>query len=129
MPIVNIETLKIFKPEQRKEILQEINKVTAEAFQIPRAYCHVKWQQIQPDDYFCETNQPEKHIYIELKLFTGRSLDIKRKLYESIFNVFKKYNVEPDDLMIALVEIPMEDWGMRGGVPASELTFTYSVKI
>lgn len=129
MPIVNIESVKQFNPTVRKEILRAIHAVTAEALQIPPTACHVRWIEIKQENYFCKTDKPENHIYIEIKLFAGRSLEVKKRLYQSIFNVFRNHNLEIEGMMIALHEISMENWGMCGGIAGSELSFDYKVNL
>lgn len=81
------------------------------------------------DVAFQSIDMSANHTYNEIKLFPGRSLEVKKSLYQSIFNTLNNYNVATNNLMIALNEIPMENWGMEGGVPCSELPLNYKVTI
>ena len=37
--------------------------------------------------------------------------------------------VAPDDVFVILREPPMENWGIRGGVPASEVDLGFEVEV
>ncbi len=128
MPIINIETVQQINPSVKNEALKAIHGLVMDVLQIPANACHIRWMEIDKNNY-CSTGMSANHTYIEIKLFPGRSLEVKKNLYQSIFNTLNNYNVATNDLMIALNEIPMENWGMEGGVPCSELALNYKVNI
>lgn len=37
--------------------------------------------------------------------------------------------IEPPDILIVLHEIPLGNWGVRGGVPASEVNLGFKVEV
>lgn len=129
MPIINIETLQQLSPSVKKDILKAVHSAAIAVLQLPPDTCHVRWIEIHPDNYFCVTDKPENHFYMEIKLFHGRSLEVKKELYQSLFKVMQDHHLETENLMIALHEITMENWGMCGGQPGSELSFNYKVDI
>lgn len=129
MPIINIETVQQINPSIKNEAFKALHGLTMEVLQIPANACHIRWIEINKNDYYCSADMLANHTYIEIKLFPGRSLEVKKKLYQSIFNTLKNYKVDTNNLMIALNEIPMENWGMEGGIPCSELSLNYQVNI
>lgn len=129
MPVINIEVVKPINSSAKKEILKTIHEGSAKILQIPGNSCHLRWIEISSDDYFCVTDKPENHIYVEIKLFPGRSIETKRALYQFIFTTLKDYGLDTDGLMIALNEISKENWGMHGGIPCSELVLGYKVEV
>jgi phenylpyruvate tautomerase PptA (4-oxalocrotonate tautomerase family) len=62
-------------------------------------------------------------------MFAGRSMDTKRRLYDAIVHRLAPFDVPPDDVLIVLHEPPMENWGVAGGTPASEVDVGFKVDI
>ena len=129
MPIINIETVNAISGPTKKAALKAVHEAAMKALEIPADACHVRWMEIHEDNYFCGVDKSDKHVYIEIKLFSGRSLDVKKRLYQFIFQAINDCNLDTQDLMIALNEIPKENWGLNGGKPASEISFNYKINI
>ena len=62
-------------------------------------------------------------------MFAGRSMDTKRRLYEAIVRRLAVFDVASDDVLIVLHEPAMENWGVDGGFPASEVDVGFKVEI
>ena|SRR5829696_10526089 len=52
-------------------------------------------------------------------MFAGRSTDAKRRLYRAVVTNLGRLGIPPTDVVIVLREEPPENWGIRGGTPAS----------
>ena len=66
---------------------------------------------------------------IEITAFPGRSAEAKRRLYEAIVRNLAAEGVPAQDVLVVLTEPPMENWGMRGGKPASEVDLGFRVDV
>lgn len=63
-------------------------------------------------------------------MFKGRSLKAKKELYQVIIeNLCKNPGITGYDIMIILLEPPLENWGVRGGKPASEIYFDFKIDV
>ena len=71
----------------------------------------------------------ENYTFVEITLFPGRSLDAKRTLYRSIVRRFGEFGIAPSDIFIVLNEPPLDNWGIRGGVPASEVDLGFKLDV
>jgi len=60
---------------------------------------------------------------IEIILFTGRAIEAKRALYKSIVQGLWKLGVPKTEVKTILIEMPAQNWGIKGGYPASEIDF------
>ncbi|MDH2400143.1 tautomerase family protein [Bradyrhizobium sp. SSUT18] len=58
---------------------------------------------------------------IEVVMFSGRSLEAKRALYKALVTNLSVLGVPATEIKIVLLEVPAENWGLRGGCPASEI--------
>lgn len=73
--------------------------------------------------------KPPYRYFIEICLFVGRSRDVKKRLYATIVrHLEKKMGIQADTVMIMLNEQPRENWGLRGGIPADEISFDYTIE-
>ena len=59
----------------------------------------------------------------------GRSLEAKRALYQAIVRRLEALGTPPKDVFVVLHEPPMQNWGIRGGLPASEVDLGFEVKV
>ena len=53
----------------------------------------------------------------------------KRTLYQAIVRNLAALDVPPSDIKITLLETPPENWGVRGGLPASEIDLGFKVDV
>jgi phenylpyruvate tautomerase PptA (4-oxalocrotonate tautomerase family) len=72
-------------------------------------------------DFFIP-NVSERYVLVEISLFSGRSIDVKRQLYKQIVTGFSRLGVPKDEIRIILNEVPAENWGLRGGQAGCDLT-------
>ena len=71
----------------------------------------------------------ENYTLVEISMFPGRSLAAKRKLYKKIVENLSTLGIPAKDIRIVLHEVPMDNWGIRGGVPASEVDIGFKVDV
>ena len=62
-------------------------------------------------------------------MFAGRSIDTKRRLYEAIVRRLAELDVPASDVLIVVHEPSMENWGVNGGSPASEVDLGFRIDI
>jgi phenylpyruvate tautomerase PptA (4-oxalocrotonate tautomerase family) len=75
------------------------------------------------------TGRSEHYTRIEIMMFSGRSMEAKRILYRTLVANLSKLGVPTNEIKIALIEVPAENWGLRGGLPASEIDLGFKVDI
>jgi phenylpyruvate tautomerase PptA (4-oxalocrotonate tautomerase family) len=69
-------------------------------------------------------------IIIEVTMFSGRSKATKKKLYKLLVDsLFDNLKIERNKIFIVINEQPMENWGVRGGIPADEVQLGFDVNI
>lgn len=75
------------------------------------------------------TGRSERYTRIEITLFAGRTMKAKRALYRAIVDRLAPLGVPGDQVKITLIEVPLENWGLRGGTPASELDLGIKIDV
>lgn len=130
MPIVKIE-MRAGKPaDYKKAILDGVHQALVTAFKIPDYDRNQKIYEFTPENMEIPTNRTPDYIVIEIMVFQGRSLDAKRSLYRNIVTELStRTGINGDDIAIILLEIPLENWGVRGGKPASEIDLGFKVNV
>ena len=129
MPLVKIETRKCWNASQKKEIMEAIHSSMREALKIPENDRNIRFHELHPDDFQVPPGKSGNYILVEISMFIGRSLQAKKELYRGIVSNLGNLGVLASDVFIVLHEIPLENWGIRGGIPASEVDLGFKVGV
>jgi phenylpyruvate tautomerase PptA (4-oxalocrotonate tautomerase family) len=130
MPVVKIE-MRAGKPAQyKKALLDGVHQALVEAFKIPDYDRNQKIYEFSPENMEIPFNKTADCIVIEITAFQGRSMAAKKNLYKNIVDeLTARTGISGDDITVILHEVPMENWGVRGGKPASEVDIGFKVKV
>ncbi|MFT4027695.1 MAG: tautomerase family protein [Novosphingobium sp.] len=67
------------------------------------------------------TGHSERFTRVEITLPSGRSPGEKRALYAALVAQLEKAGVPELETKFVLYEVPRENWGLRDGIPGSEI--------
>ena len=129
MPLVKIETRKSWDSSQKKKIMEAIHSAMREALKIPENDRDIRFQEYHPEDFQISPDKTQNYTLVEITMFTGRSLQAKKELYQGIVTNLGKLGILAGDVFIVLHEVPLENWGIRGGFPASEVDLGFNVGV
>ena len=129
MALVKIETRKSWSTSQKKKIMGAVLTALIEALKVPENDPKIRFKEYLPDDFHVSSDTTENFILIEVSMFAGRSLQAKKKLYQGIIKNLGKLGVIASDVLIVLNDIPLENWGIHGGIPASEVDLGFKVGV
>ncbi len=129
MPLVKVSLLKGKSKEEKKTLLDAIHAALMEAFKIPENDRNQRIFEFEPENFDIPEGKTSNYTLIEIDVFPGRSLDAKRKLYQTIVQNLKELDIQPSDLLIVLKEPPLDNWGVRGGAPASEIDLGFKLDV
>jgi Tautomerase enzyme len=83
----------------------------------------------EADTRIVPTGRSEHYTRIEIMMFSGRSMDAKRLLYRTLVANLSELGVPANEIKIVLIEVPAENSGLRGGLPASEIDLGFKVDV
>jgi phenylpyruvate tautomerase PptA (4-oxalocrotonate tautomerase family) len=130
MPLVKIEIRKGYSPEYKKAILDGVHQALVDALGIPDSDRFQRIYELDSEDFECPPDRSHAVTMIQITMFPGRSFDAKKKLYQNIIqNLGKNPGIDGIDILIILLEPPMENWGIRGGQPASEVDLGFKIDV
>ena len=129
MPLVRIEVRRSREPEEKRTVCDAVHAAMKEALLIPEHDRHIRYIEHAPDDFQVPPGKTEDYTLVEITLFQGRSMDAKRNLYQAVVRNLGSLGIAPGDVFIVLIESPPENWGVRGGVPASEVDLGFKIDV
>lgn len=131
MALARIEVLTGRTSTQKQQIIAAVRSALSDALKAPSEDPLVRLVEHQPGEM--SLPYPDRHseqfALIEITMFAGRTPATKRRLYEQIVTRLGETGVPARDILIVLNEQPMENWGLEGGTPASELDVGFQVEI
>ena len=126
MPVVKITTN--FKFKEPSTFIDAFHQLMQQIFKI-KTYDRLIILDEKPNQFYQPLDTQGNYVLVEIELFNGRTLDTKRKLYQSLVEMMLQFDVPKENVRIALIEIPKENWGVRGGQAACDVDLGYKIDI
>lgn len=129
-PLVKIEIRKGKGAEYKKAILDGVHQALVDALKIPDSDRFQRIYELDKDDFECPPDRTDDITMIQITMFPGRSFEAKKNLYQNIvMNLAENPGIGGNDIVIILLEPPIDNWGIRGGQPASEVDLGFKIDI
>jgi phenylpyruvate tautomerase PptA (4-oxalocrotonate tautomerase family) len=128
MPSARIETGD-WAAGREREVIEAVQAALAGALKLPDWDRDIVLQVHSASTRIVPTGRSERFTRIEVLLFSGRSMEAKRRLYRAVVDNLETLGVPANDVKIALVEVPAQNWGIRGGLPASEVELGFKIEV
>jgi len=128
MPSTRITTGTWARGSER-EVIETVQSALLSALKIPDYDRDVVLDIYDAATRIVPTGRSERYTRIEVVMFSGRSLDAKRALYQALVANLSALGVPATEIKIILQEVPAENWGLRGGQPASEIDLGFKVDV
>lgn len=129
MPLVKIETRKSWSASEKNGIMEAVHSAMREALKIPENDRDIRFHAYHSEDFHVSPEKTENYTLVEITMFAGRSLQAKKALYRGIVTNLGELGILTTDVFIVLHEVPLENWGIRGGIPASEVDLGFNVGV
>ena len=129
-PLVKIEIRKGKGAEYKKAILDGVHQALVDALKIPDSDRFQRIYELDKNDFECPPDRTDDVTMIQITMFPGRSFEAKKNLYQNIvMNLAENPGIGGNDIVIILLEPPIDNWGIRGGQPASEVDLGFKIDI
>jgi len=121
MPLVKLYLRKGKSPEYVRSVADAVHEALVAAANVPADDRFQIIQQLEDDRLIAHptyggVNRSRDLITVEITLNSGRTVEIKKKLYaEIVSRMGRVADVRPDDVLISLVEVSKENWSFGGG--------------
>lgn len=129
MPLVKVSMIEGRTREEKHAVADAIHAALVESFKIPVYDMNIRIEEHKKEDYLLPPGRSEKYVLVEITAFSGRTVDTKRLLYKNIVGNLKAMGIDSLDIFIIVCEEPLENWGIRGGIPACDLDLGFKVDV
>ncbi len=110
-------------------MIEAVQAALVSAFKIPHWDRDVVLDNYSAQRRIISTGRSERYTRIEIIGIAARSMDAKRALYAAIAANLEQVGVPANETRIILIEPPAENWGVKGGVPASEADLGFKIDV
>jgi hypothetical protein len=129
MPDVLIEVRGDWLKGRKTDFIEAIEDGIASSLKSPKDDKILRLIEHSPDNFLIPTWAGDRFTHIEITMFKGRSIEVKRELYRTIVKNIESFGVSPNDVKIILLEVSSSEVGMRGGRAACDLDIGYDIAI
>ena len=129
-PLIKVEIVEGKSEAYKKALMDGVHDALVEAIKIPDHDRFQRLYELDKSSFEFPENKTDKVTLIEITLFRGRSIEAKKELYRLITDKLSENpGIHGNDIVIVLLEPPLENWGIRGGKPASEVDLGFNIKV
>ncbi len=129
MPHAAIHRLIGAEPQDPRAIVLAVNDAMVEALKVPEDFHPTRLVEYEPDCFLIPKASSARFTLVDITIFPGRSLATRRALYQAVVRRLGDLGIPAADIRIVLHETPLENWGLRGGTPASEIDLGFEIAI
>ena len=129
MPNAQIEVRRRYSPEEEEQVIAAVHAALMEGIKTPEWDRTIRLVAHEPHRFAAPPGRGDRYTLVDIDLFTGRSLEAKRALYQALIRNLGKLGIPADHVKVLLRESAAENWGVRGGVPASEVDLGFKVDV
>ena len=130
MPLVKIEILQGKNREYKKGLMDGVHNALVEVLKIPDYDRNQRLYELNAENFEYIDTRTDCYTIIEITMFEGRSRAAKVDIYSAICrNLETDPGIPANDIIIVLNEIPLHNWGIKGGKPADEVDLGFVVKV
>jgi phenylpyruvate tautomerase PptA (4-oxalocrotonate tautomerase family) len=116
-------------PEERLDMAGAVHAALVHALRVPADDPTVLVIERGAGVVVAPSKVSDRYTIVTVTMFAGRTAETKRRVYEAIVNNLESCAIRPADVMIVLDEVSPENWGVDGGIPATEVDVGFQVDI
>ncbi len=129
MPLVKLSMIEGRTLDEKHAVADAVHAALIESFKIPLYDRNIRIEEYKRGDFILPPGKSEKYVLVEITAFAGRTVDAKRLSYKNIVDNIQMLGIDAMDVFIVICEEPLENWGIRGGIPASDLDLGFKVEV
>jgi phenylpyruvate tautomerase PptA (4-oxalocrotonate tautomerase family) len=129
MSQIKIYGLKDSLKSHQTNLSSAIHKVVVEALAYPVDKKFHRFIGLDQSEFIFPADRNSSYTIIEISMFEGRSLEIKKTLIKLLFQYIEQgTGIAPQNVEINIFETPKCNWGIRGQF-GDELALGYKVRV
>jgi hypothetical protein len=131
MPSATIEIRCHYTPAEETQLMLAVHAAIVDAFKVSPVFRNVTLTVHAEHRFLGRTDCPAPSRLTNISIFVlpGRSLDAKRRLYGGLVARLQGLGIPPECVLVRLMELPPENFGVRGGQALCDLDLGYPVNV
>ena len=119
MPAIKIEMSNKWKIETAVSVKNIVMNAVKNTLSLKSSDRNIRVLRYDQDLFELKDNY---EIFIEIQMVSGRNIETKRELYKNIVNDIEEKTVfNRENVFIFINEQPKDNWGVKGGMPLSDI--------
>lgn len=111
----------------KRKLSDCVHSCVVEALSFPPEKRFHRFMSLDAEDFLFPPDRSERYIIIEIAMFAGRSVEVKKKLINLLYErLQQQLDFAVADIEITITETPRSNWGIRGQ-PGDELMLNYKI--
>jgi phenylpyruvate tautomerase PptA (4-oxalocrotonate tautomerase family) len=128
MPCVRIAT-GAWATGSEMKLIEAVQSALVAAFRILEPDRDVVLDIYEENRRIVSNGHSERYTRVEIVGIAARSLEAKRALFKAIADNLQAAGVPRKEMRIFLIEPPAENWGVGGGLLASEVDMGFKINV
>jgi phenylpyruvate tautomerase PptA (4-oxalocrotonate tautomerase family) len=129
MPNTTIEVRRQYSRAEEEQIIESVHAALRETLKIPEWDRTVRVVVHEAHRFAAPPGKSDRYTLVNIDLFAGRSLAAKKALFQALVRNLGACGIPADHIKVLLRESGAENWGVRGGVPASEVELGFKIDV
>jgi len=119
MPSTRLETRTGWIGDRHEALVAAVQRALVVGIRIPEQDRDIRIMEYPAHAFAPPASKGERYTVVEISLFTGRSVDAKRRLYAALVGELAAFGIAATDLKVILHDVPRENWGWAAGLPST----------
>ena len=129
MPVTKIELSNPWSNSDKRRLAAFVHETMVEVLNIPEHDRLIRIVEHEAGNFYAPKNGSDNYVLFEITLFPGRTLETKRELCKRLCEGMKTFGIDSNDTRVVLYEVPMENWGIRGGQAGSDVVLGFQTNV
>jgi phenylpyruvate tautomerase PptA (4-oxalocrotonate tautomerase family) len=129
MPLVQLNLRKGRTREEKYAVADAVHAALVTAFRIPEHDWNIRIIEYTRENYLLPRGRSVHFILVDFTAFAGRSANAKLLLYRTMVDNLKTPGTYPMDIIIIILDVILENCGLRGGIMASYLELGFDISV
>jgi len=125
MPSTRIETTSGWITDHAT-LIAAVQDAIIEGIRIPPGDRDIRLLEYPAHSFAAPHGKGPRYTVVEMSMFTGRSLEAKRRLYAALATTFESFGVPRGDLKVFIHEVDRVNWGL-GGKAATDIELGFKI--
>lgn len=129
MPVTLIELSKQWPMDEKSRLVEFVHQSLVEILKIPEHDRLIRIVEHAPGNFYSPLNCSNNYVIFQIQMFPGRGIDTKRMLYQKLCHGMEAFGVPARDTRVVIQDVPMENWGIRGGQAGCDVVLGFNSNV